>query len=69
MSLIIILLKMRSSVLAAFMSLASAAPALLNFSLLGPAFDGIGALSGGGGVTRLLIDYPTPLQDDIMVCR
>jgi hypothetical protein len=37
----------------------------LNFSDLGPAFDGIGALSGGGGVTRLLVDYPTALQQDI----
>ena len=29
-------------------------------------FDGIGALSGGGGVTRLLIDYPAQLQSDIL---
>lgn len=55
------------SLLAALLAVAggSAAPALLNFSVLGPAFDGIGALSGGGGVTRLLVDYPTPLQQDI----
>ena len=37
----------------------------LNFSDLGPAFDGIGALSGGGGVTRLLVDYPSAIQQDI----
>ncbi len=49
-------------VLAAF-TVASSTP--LNFSNLGPAYDGIGALSGGGGVTRLLVDYPPPLQQDI----
>ena len=37
----------------------------LDFSVPGASFEGIGALSGGGGVTRLLIDYPQPLQDDI----
>ena len=37
----------------------------LDFSTPGASFEGIGALSGGGGVTRLLIDYPQPLQDDI----
>ena len=37
----------------------------LNFSLAGASYEGIGALSGGGGVTRLLIDYPLPLQQDI----
>jgi hypothetical protein len=37
----------------------------LNFSALGVAYDGIGALSGGGGVTRLLIDYPAEIQEDI----
>jgi hypothetical protein len=26
---------------------------------------GVGALSGGGGVTRLLIDYPQSIQNDI----
>jgi hypothetical protein len=37
----------------------------LDFSALGVAYDGIGALSGGGGVTRLLIDYPPAIQEDI----
>jgi len=37
----------------------------LDFSNPGASFEGIGALSGGGGVTRLLIDYPAPLQADI----
>jgi len=39
----------------------------LNFSLLGTfPYDGIGALSGGGGVTRLLVDYPENIQGDIL---
>ena len=37
----------------------------INFSQPGHRFDGIGALSGGGGVTRLLIDYPPTVQEDI----
>ena len=45
------------------LSPASAIP--LNFSDLGVVFDGIGALSGGGGVTRLLIDYPAAIQEEI----
>lgn len=32
----------------------------------GPVFDGIGALSGGGGNSRLLIDYPAPERDQIL---
>ena len=44
---------------------AAAAAIPLDFSALGVAYDGIGALSGGGGVTRLLIDYPPALQADI----
>ncbi len=32
----------------------------------GPAFDGIGALSGGGGNSRLLIDYPAPERAQIL---
>ena len=37
----------------------------INFSQTGHRFDGIGALSGGGGVTRLLIDYPSDVQEEI----
>ena len=37
----------------------------LNVSDLGAAYDGIGALSGGGGVTRLLMDYPAAQREDI----
>ena len=33
---------------------------------VGPTFDGVGGASGGGGGTRLLIDYPGPQQSDIL---
>jgi hypothetical protein len=42
-------------VVAATASQAWAAPTELNMSNLAQPFEGIGALSGGGGVTRLLI--------------
>lgn len=42
-----------------------ALPISLDFSDLAQAYEGIGALSGGGGVTRLLIDYPQDIQQDI----
>ncbi len=32
----------------------------------GRTFDGIGAISGGGGNTRLLIDYPEPYRSQIL---
>jgi hypothetical protein len=32
----------------------------------GPLFDGIGALSGGGGNSRLLIDYPEPERSQVL---
>lgn len=32
----------------------------------GPAFQGIGAISGGGGNSRLLIDYPAPQRAHIL---
>ena len=40
-------------------------PRSADVSQLAQAFEGIGALSGGGGVTRLLIDYSEALQQDI----
>ena len=43
----------------------NAASINLDFSDLAQPFEGIGALSGGGGVTRLLIDYEENLQQDI----
>ena len=33
---------------------------------LGRRYDGIGALSGGGATSRLLIDYPEPQRSDIL---
>ncbi|MGO9227972.1 MAG: hypothetical protein ACLQKA_02005 [Bryobacteraceae bacterium] len=32
----------------------------------GQTFDGLGAISGGGGNSRLLIDYPEPLRSQIL---
>src|SRR6266699_3491721 len=31
-----------------------------------PAFQGVGAISGGGGNSRLLIDYPEPERSQIL---
>ncbi len=33
---------------------------------LGPVFDGIGGLSGGGATSRLLIDYPEPWRSQVL---
>jgi len=33
---------------------------------LGATFDGIGGASGGGGGTRLLVDYPEPQRSDLL---
>ncbi|MFC1411611.1 ricin-type beta-trefoil lectin domain protein [Streptacidiphilus sp. N1-12] len=38
----------------------------VNGSSAGKAFDGIGAISGGGGNTRLLTDYPAAQQQQIL---
>src|SRR4051812_23913726 len=38
----------------------------LNGSSGGRTFDGVGAISGGGGNSRLLIDYPDPQRSDIL---
>ena len=32
----------------------------------GRVFDGVGAISGGGGNSRLLIDYPEPTRSQIL---
>ena len=32
----------------------------------GRVFDGVGAISGGGGNSRLLIDYPEPYRSQIL---
>lgn len=38
----------------------------LNGSGTGRSFDGIGAISGGGGNSRLLLDYPDPYRSQIL---
>ena len=50
----------------ALASVACATTVPLDFSVPGTSYEGVGALSGGGGVTRLLIDYEEALQQDIL---
>ena len=38
----------------------------INPAAVGASFDGIGGASGGGGGTRLLVDYPEPQRSDIL---
>src|ERR1041384_7713053 len=38
----------------------------INGTATGRTFDGIGAVSGGGGNSRLLIDYPEPQRTQIL---
>jgi hypothetical protein len=38
----------------------------INGARPGPVFDGVGAISGGGGTARLLIDYPKPQRQQIL---
>jgi O-glycosyl hydrolase len=46
---------------------ANAATAItINGSSGGRAFDGVGAISGGGGNSRLLIDYPEPERSQLL---
>jgi hypothetical protein len=46
---------------------AQAATAItVNGSSGGRVFDGVGAISGGGGNSRLLVDYPEPQRSDIL---
>src|SRR5690348_5323839 len=59
-------------VLAAGTLVAVSAPATadasitVNGSSAGRTFDGVGAVSGGGGNSRLLIDYPEPQRSQIL---
>ncbi len=54
-------------VAAASVTPASAADAIaINGTSAGRTFDGIGAISGGGGNSRLLIDYPEPYRSEIL---
>jgi hypothetical protein len=60
------------ALLAAGLSLVGIAPAradaviTINGGSAGPTFDGGGAISGGGGNSRLLIDYPEPQRSQIL---
>ena len=48
---------------------AKAAPAtavVVDGAVTGRTFDGVGAISGGGGNSRLLIDYPEPQRSQIL---
>ena len=38
----------------------------INGAGTGRAFDGVGAISGGGGNSRLLVDYPEPQRSQIL---
>ncbi len=38
----------------------------LDGTMMGRTFDGIGAISGGGGNSRFLIDYPEPVRSSIL---
>jgi hypothetical protein len=44
----------------------AAAPITISGSQGGLTFDGVGAISGGGGNSRLLIDYPEPQRSQIL---
>ena len=39
---------------------------MLDMAELGRAFDGLGAISGGGATSRLLVDYPAAQQEQIL---
>ncbi|WP_433303864.1 ricin-type beta-trefoil lectin domain protein [Actinoplanes sp. CA-030573] len=53
--------------LVAFPAAARAAATItVNGGSGGRVFDGVGAISGGGGNSRLLVDYPEPQRSDIL---
>jgi O-glycosyl hydrolase len=43
-----------------------AQPIVIDVASAGRIFDGVGAISGGGGNSRLLIDYPEPVRSQIL---
>jgi O-glycosyl hydrolase len=45
---------------------AAATTITINGTAAGRTFDGVGAISGGGGNSRLLIDYPEPQRSQIL---
>ncbi|MFI5916245.1 ricin-type beta-trefoil lectin domain protein [Dactylosporangium sp. NPDC051541] len=60
-----------ATVLTAVLSSATPASAAtttiaLNGGITGRTFDGVGAISGGGGNSRLLVDYPEPQRGQIL---
>jgi O-glycosyl hydrolase len=56
-----------TGVVGGFARPAEAATAItINGSSAGRTFDGVGAVSGGGGNSRLLIDYPEPQRGQIL---
>lgn len=62
--------RIRFALVALALSLSSAparaGPIALDFSAPGVHYDGVGSLSGGGGDSRLLVDYPPAIQSDIL---
>jgi ricin-type beta-trefoil lectin protein/glycosyl hydrolase family 59 len=61
------------SLTATVLAVAGAAPAqaatttiTVNGSIVGRTFDGVGAISGGGGNSRLLVDYPPTQRSQIL---
>ncbi|MEU4218533.1 ricin-type beta-trefoil lectin domain protein [Actinoplanes sp. NPDC026623] len=61
------------ALLASAVGVAGAAPAQaattavnVNGGIVGRTFDGVGAISGGGGNSRLLVDYPEPQRSQIL---
>src|SRR4051794_3411017 len=45
---------------------AAATSVTINGTAAGRVFDGVGAISGGGGNSRLLVDYPEPQRSQIL---
>src|SRR5271156_2564505 len=68
---VFVLLSITLCVSSSYVSHLSSAPpsSVYNVSVssgLGPRFDGIGALSGGGCTSRMLVDYPVEYRDQIL---
>eukprot|EP01052_Picozoa_sp_SAG31_P047513 SAG31_NODE_9542_length_1260_cov_2.412575_2_plen_245_part_00 len=57
---------LRQAAAALICSASCAANVPVDFSKVGRTFDGLGALSGGGGTSRLLYDYAEPQRTEIL---